>query len=95
MVLDVDRHALFLRIEARPLGHRPAQQDAVQLQAKVIVQSGGPVLLDDEGEGVGFSCPRAPRLRRAREVALGGVARKRIARRRGAGLRTNYYCTTG
>jgi type I restriction enzyme, S subunit len=48
------------------------------------VQSGGPVLLDDEGEGLGFSCPHAPRLRRAREVALGGVARKRIARRRSA-----------
>lgn len=84
VVLDVDRHALFLRIEARPLGHRPAHQDAVQLQAKVVVQPGGPVLLHDEGEGFGFSCPHAPRLRRAREVTLGGVARKRIARRRGA-----------
>ena len=84
VVFDVDRHALFMRIEAGPLGHRPAKQDAVQLQAKVVVQPRGPVLLDDEGEGLGFSCPHARRLRRAREVALGGVARKRIARRRGA-----------
>ena len=38
----------FRRVEARPLGHRPAQQHAVELEAEVVVQPARPVLLDDE-----------------------------------------------
>ena len=50
MVFDMDRHALLGRIEAWALGHRPAQQDAVELEAKVVVKARGPMFLDDKGE---------------------------------------------
>ena len=71
MVLDMDRHALFLRVEARPLGHRPAQQHAVELEPEVVVQAGGPVLLDDEAECVG--------LRSAHALGSGVTAKLRLA----------------
>ena len=48
MVLDVDRHLHLRRVERRPLRHRPAEQHAVELEAKVVVQAARPVLLDDE-----------------------------------------------
>ena len=48
MVLDLHREPLVRRIEARPLGHRPALQHAVELQPEVVVQMAGGVLLDDE-----------------------------------------------
>ena len=48
VVLDLHREALVRRVEARPLGHGPALQDAVELQAEVVVQAAGGVLLDDE-----------------------------------------------
>src|SRR3546814_2174559 len=49
MVLDVHREALLAGDEARPLGHRPALQYAVHLQAQVVVQAPGRVLLDQVG----------------------------------------------
>src|SRR5690606_14739187 len=48
MVLHVHRQSLVRRIEAWPLRHRPTEQDAVVLQSEVVVESAGPVLLDDE-----------------------------------------------
>ena len=37
-----------VRVERRPLGHRPAGEDAVDLEAQVVVEPAGPVPLDDE-----------------------------------------------
>ena len=48
MVLGPHRQALVVGIEARPLGHRPALEHAVQLEPEVPVQPGRVVLLDDE-----------------------------------------------
>ena len=48
VVLDVDRDPLDVRIEGGPLGHRPADQDATDLEAEVVVQPPGPVPLHDE-----------------------------------------------
>src|SRR5262249_26775491 len=45
---DVHRQALVLGIEARALGDGPALQDALQLQAEIVVEPGGRVLLNDE-----------------------------------------------
>ena len=44
----LDGQRAFAGIEARPLGHRPALEDTVQFQSKVIVQLAGGVLLHDE-----------------------------------------------
>src|SRR5262249_26031485 len=54
VVLDVDGEALLAGVEARPLGHRPALQDPVELEAEVVVEAAGVVLLDDEGEALPF-----------------------------------------
>ncbi len=48
MVLDVHRHPLRVRIERRTLRHGPAHEDAIGLEAQVVVQSPGAVTLDDE-----------------------------------------------
>ncbi len=48
MILDVHREPLGLRIERRPLRHRPRQQHAVVLEAEVVVQVAGEVLLHAE-----------------------------------------------
>ena len=76
VVLDVHGQALFLRAQRRPLGHRPALQHAVHLEAQVVVQPAGGVLLDDEEAPVldagraGRPRPRAERLGRALGIAL-------------------------
>ena len=72
MILDMDREALLAFDEARPLRHRPAFEDAVELKAEIVVQAGGVVLLDDEGRPPmpgGLAC----RLGGFREVALGAI----------------------
>ena len=72
VVLDVDRHASDRGIERRPLGHGPAHQHALDLEAEVVVQPRGPVALDDEAPGT----PRrrgGRGLGRLREVALAPV----------------------
>src|SRR5690606_26320573 len=51
VILDVYCQALVCRIQAGPLGHRPADQSAIQLQAKVVMQIAGGMLLDDETQG--------------------------------------------
>ena len=51
VILDVDGEALIGGVEARTLGDRPAQQDAVELEAKVVMQARGGVLLNDKAQG--------------------------------------------
>ena len=50
MILDVHRQPLVRRIDGRAFGHGPRQQDAVVLEAQVVVQMAGQVLLDAEKE---------------------------------------------
>jgi len=54
VVLDVRNHALVGGVIARALGNCLTEHDAVQLEAKVVVQPGRPVLLDDELQALGF-----------------------------------------
>ena len=82
MVLDMDGQPLLPRIEARSLRHRPALQDAVELEAKIIVQPPRRMLLDDKGEpGAGFLMRRrgARRLRRLAEIPFASVFLERHA----------------
>ena len=48
VILDVDGEALVLGPDRGTLGHGPALQHAVHLEAEVEVQAPGGVLLDDE-----------------------------------------------
>ena len=85
MVLDLDRQALFRRVEARTLGHGPAPQNAFHLEAEVVVQPGGRVLLDEVAQrgpagavllarGLGglMKVPLAPILTQSHCAASGG-----------------------
>jgi hypothetical protein len=63
VVLDHDGQALVLRIERGALWDGPGLEDAVDLQAKVVVQPRRSVLLDDE---------------RQRTAVVGAVARRRL-----------------
>ena len=47
----MDRETLVLGIEAGPPGHRPTFQDPIQLQPKIIVQTGRRVFLNEVGKG--------------------------------------------
>jgi hypothetical protein len=46
MVLHLDGEALFLRIEARPLGERPTLEHPSEFQAQIVVEASGSVLLN-------------------------------------------------
>ena len=48
MVFDLHRQALVGGIEIRAFGHGPALEHAVQLQAEVVMEVRGIVLLDDK-----------------------------------------------
>ena len=48
MILDLNGQRLHRWVEAGPLRHRPAFERAVVLQAEVVVQPAGGVLLNDE-----------------------------------------------
>src|SRR5260221_8782125 len=48
MVLDMDGKALLAGIEARALGNRPALEDAVELEAEIVMQPRRRMLLDDK-----------------------------------------------
>jgi hypothetical protein len=50
MVLGVHGQALFARDQARPLGDRPALEDAIELEAEIVVQARRIVFLDAEAE---------------------------------------------
>ena len=74
MVLDLDRHALDRRIEARPLGHRPTLEGLADLQAEVVVSMACMVQLDDEDRPRAGALARSPdRLRRRLELALASI----------------------
>ena len=53
MVLNMDREALHARILAWPLRHRPGDERRANFQSEVIVETPGPVLLDDESRSRG------------------------------------------
>ena len=74
VVLDVNRHAPVVRVEARPLRHRPALHRAVELEAEVVVQPRRPVLLHDERARRRVRLAALGRFRGDREIALGAVA---------------------
>src|SRR5258705_377666 len=72
MILDVHGEPPHLGVEARTLRHRPALEDAVHLEAEVVVETGGGVLLHDEDGAANvllgsLGGARGPRLRRGRE----------------------------
>ena len=48
MILDVECGSLDVGVEARSLGHSPADQYAIDLQPKIVVEAAGAVPLDDE-----------------------------------------------
>ena len=76
MVLHLDRQALVGRIERRALRHRPGLEDAIVLQAEIVVQPGGRMLLDDEARVLGRpNLGLAARLGGFLEIALGLVGR--------------------
>ncbi len=77
MILGADGEALVVGIDAGAARHRPAFQHAVHLQPEIPMEAGGVVFLDDE-EMAGSDAPRALRLARPREIALGVVGRERI-----------------
>jgi len=86
VVLDLHREALVGGIERRPLGHGPGLENAVMLEAEVVVQPPGSVLLDDEAWVRGLGDALFPaRLARLAEISLGpilGQFRLRHERRR-------------
>src|SRR5262245_63910511 len=69
MVLDTHGEPLLARVEGRAFRHRPAQQDAVQLQPEVVVETRRRVLLDAVRPSA-CGAPLTGRLRRPREVPL-------------------------
>ena len=74
MILGLHRQPLDLGIERRPLGHRPRQEDAVELEPEIVVQARGIVPLDDEAQFLGGGHGRlARRLVGLAEVALGAI----------------------
>src|SRR5262249_17905493 len=73
MILGAHREAFLAGVEARSLGNRPAEQDAVQLQAEVVVQARRGVLLHHEGVARPGGARAAAWLRRDGEVALATV----------------------
>ena len=82
VVLDLHGEALLGRVEARPLGHGPALEHAVELEAEVVVQAAW-----RRASGRRTSCPPAvrppaPRLGRARSRACAGTRAACAPRRR-------------
>ena len=73
MILHFDREPLVMRIERGALGNRPGLEDAVALEADVIMQGPGGVLLDHEEERAAPLGHRRRRLGGGVEGPLGGV----------------------
>ena len=93
MVLDADGEAFFRRVETRPARHRPAFQDAIELQAEIEVKPPRPMFLDDIESsrwGFGRRSGGALRLARAAEIALGAIGLERHAPRRLVGLHDRF-----
>ncbi len=79
VVFDMDRQALFGRIEARTLRHRPALQHTVELEPEIVMQPARGMLLDHEGQRPrrGLARHDACRLGRLREIAFPSVLGER------------------
>jgi hypothetical protein len=92
MVFDMDRHALVPGVEAGAFRHGPREHHAVELQAKVVVQARGRVLLDDERKRAGVGFAAFGRLARHGEVALRPIPRERVALGHGC---VRYFCRAG
>src|SRR5690606_39286748 len=73
MVLDLHRHALDRRIQARTLGHGPAAQHVADLEAEIVVAAAGVVQLDHEDR------PPSARGRRRAVVGFGGLPEAALA----------------
>ena len=69
MVLDVHGQPLLLGPQRRSLGHRPALQHAVHLQADVVMEAPGGVFLDHEQASLAPT-PGTEGLGRALGIAL-------------------------
>src|SRR6266850_842701 len=76
VVLDLHRQTLHLRIERRSFRYRPRRQDSARLQAEVVMQRAGAVLLDNEKPLDALPLP-ALRLGSCPEVALALVLAER------------------
>ena len=48
MIFHLDGEALVMRVERRAAGHGPGFEDAVEFKPKIVVQSRGVMLLNDE-----------------------------------------------
>src|SRR5215471_21620125 len=77
MILYLHGQALVSGVEARPLGYRPALERAVELEAEIVVELAGCVLLNHEGQ-IRRSAPARSRalargLRRGLEVPLAAI----------------------
>ena len=79
MVFHVHREPPRRGVERRSLGHRPAHEDSVDLEAKVVVQPAGPMPLDHEPQGAGLLLLAPCGLWRTSEVALAAVDLEWIA----------------
>ena len=75
MVFGAHCEAFDRRVEARPLGDRPALEQAVHFQAEVPVEPGCIVLLNHEAVAARRSAMLARRLGGTREIAFGVVVR--------------------
>src|SRR5439155_7529250 len=75
VILDLHREAPLLRVGGRPLRDCPADEHAVDLEPKVVVEPGGAVALDDKSAAAGLPgrlrlCRRSRWFRCLPEVAL-------------------------
>ena len=57
MILGGDRQTLLGRVQRRTLGHRPGDQDTVDLEPQIVVAAPRGVLLDHEHAGALASRP--------------------------------------
>ncbi len=87
VVLGLDRQPANDGVVARPLGHRPADHGAVDLEPEVVMQAARVVLLNDEGEALPFGYRGNGRTRRRSRRFLfpGGLALRRFVVRRRLG----------
>jgi hypothetical protein len=92
MVLDFYGQALFLRIEGWPFGNRPTLERSPQFQAKVIMQSGCVMFLDDKLERAGRVLNSAFGFGSAREPAFGPI---RVQRHGGHSLSSGFPSSFG
>src|SRR5690606_14175343 len=86
VVLDLDRETFLACTQGRPLGHGPAPEAAVQLQAEVVVARPRMVQLDDEDRPPAALARRrdVARFRGFAEAALAGVLAQAHRARSGA-----------